>query len=138
MEPIMTERDKILTSILNEKDLKIYNDHAALDVHFILAQTKQDYSLIIASRPIKKNLPFAHLHYISNLKIFLKCIHKIRLKVCIKLKTSALLVDKRYLNGIKIPQTWEYSLSHPRLYKSDHLTKKDITTLYSEMVLLNL
>jgi hypothetical protein len=140
----LTEKCKVsinnqtITSILNEKDLKIYNDHSSLGVNFILAQTKQDYSLIIASRPIKKNLPFAHLHYISNLKIFLECLHKIRLKVCINLKTSALLVDKRFLNGIKVPQTWEYLLPHPRLYKSDHLTKKDITTLYSEMVLLNL
>jgi hypothetical protein len=134
----VTINNHTITSILNENDLKIYNDHSPLNVNFILAQTKQDYSLIIASRPIKKNLPFAHLHYISNLKIFLECVHKIRLKVCIKLKASALLVDKRYLNGIKIPQTWEYLLPHPRLYKSDHLTKNDITTLYSEMVLLNL
>jgi hypothetical protein len=134
----VTINKQIIPSILNKTDLKIYNDHSSLDVNFILAQTKQDYSLIIASRPIKKNLPFAHLHYISNLKIFLECLHKIRLKVCIKLKASALLVDKRYLNGIKIPQSWEYLLPHPRLYKSDHLTKKDITTLYSEMILLNL
>jgi|TARA_B110000495_G_C22940318_1_gene550133 hypothetical protein len=134
----VTINNKTTPIFLSEKDLKIYNDHSALDVNFIFAQTEQGYSMIIASRPIKKNLPFAHLHYVSNLNIFLECIHEIRLKVCIHLKTAALLVDKRYLNGIKIPKTWEYLLPQPRLYKSDHLTKKDITTLYSEMLLLNL
>jgi hypothetical protein len=134
----VTINNQTTPKFLSEKDLKIYNDHSALDVNIILAQTEQGYSMMIVSRPIKKNLPFAHLHYVSNLDIFFGCLHKIRLKVCIDLKTVALLVDKRYLNGIKIPKTWEYLLPHPRLYKSDHLTKKDITTLYSEMILLNL
>jgi hypothetical protein len=137
-ESRVTINSNMIPSFLSEKDLKIYNDHSSLDANFILAQTKQSYSLMIVSRSIKKNLPFAHLHYISNLDVFLECIHKIRLKVCIHLKTVALLVDKRYLNGIRIPKTWEYLLPHPRLYKSDHLTKNDITTLYSEMLLLNL
>ncbi len=130
--------NQTIPSFLNEKDLKIYQDHSNLDVHFILAQTKYDHCLIIATRPIKKHLPFIHLHYISNLNVFFECIQKIRLRVCMQLKASALLVDKRYLNKIKISQSWEYSLPHPRLYKSDHLSKKDITTLYSEMLLLNL
>jgi hypothetical protein len=130
--------NQTIPSFLNEKDLKIYQDHSNLDVHFILAQTQYDHCLIIATRPIKKHLPFVHLHYISNLNVFSECIHKIRLRVCMQLKASALLVDKRYLDKIKISRSWEYSLPHPRLYKSDHLTKKDITTLYSEMLLLNL
>ena len=129
--------NQTIPSFLNEKDLKIYHDHSNLNVHFILVQTKYDHCLIIATRPTKKHLPFVHLHYISNLNVFTECIHKIRLRVCMQLKASALLVDKRYLNKIKISRSWEYSLPHPRLYKSDHLTKKDITTLYSEMVLLN-
>jgi hypothetical protein len=134
----VTINSKNIPCALNQNDLKIYNDHSGLGVNFILAQNNQSYSLMIVSRPIKKSLPFAHIHYISNLSVFLECIHKIRLNVCVQLKTAALLVDKRYLNGIVIPQTWEYLLTHPRLYKSDHLTKKEITTLYSEMLLLNL
>ena len=94
--------------------------------------------MIVATRPIKKNLPFAHLHYISDLNIFLECIEKIRMIVCLRLKVVALLVDKRYLREKKVPQSWEYPLLRPRMYKSGHLKKDDITTLYSELIFLNL
>jgi len=123
---------------LEEKNLKIYQDHSNLNVHPILVITEHGQCLIIATRPTKKKLPFAHLHYISNLNIFMECIEKIRLTVCLHLKATALLVDKRYLQGRKVPRAWEYPLPHPRMYKSEYLKKDDITTLYSELILLNL
>jgi hypothetical protein len=123
---------------LDETNLKIYQDHSHLNAHHILVQTEQGQCLIIATRPIKKNLPFAHLHYISDLNIFLECIDKIRMFVCLRLKVVALIVDKRYLRKNKIPQSWEYPLPRPRMYRSKHLKKDDITTLYSELIFLNL
>jgi len=127
-----------ISRFLDETNLKIYQDHSHLNAHHIFVQTEQGQCLIVATRPIKKNLPFAHLHYISNLNIFLECIEKIRIVVCLRLKAVALLVDKRYLRKNKIPQSWEYPLPHPRMYKSKLLKKDDITTLYSELIFLNL
>lgn len=127
-----------ITHSLEEQNLKLYQDHSNPIVHHILVQTEHEQCLIIATRPIKKNLPFAHLHYISNLNIFMECIEKIRLIVCLRLRATALLVDKRYLQGMKISRSWEYPLPRPRMYKSRNLNKDDITTLYSELMLLNL
>jgi len=127
-----------IAQFLDEENLKIYHDHSNLNTHYILVQTKHAQCFIVATRPIKKNLPFAHLHYVSDLNIFAKCIEKIRLVVCLQLKAAALLVDKRCLRGEKISRSWEYTLPQPRLYKSDYLNKDDITTLYSELILLNL
>ena len=123
---------------LDETNLKIYQDHSHLNAHHILVQTEQGQCLILATRPIKKNLPFAHIHYISDLNIFLECIDKIRMIVCLRLKVVALIVDKRYLRKNKISQSWEYLLPRPRMYRSKHLKKDDITTLYSELIFLNL
>ena len=134
----VTINSQTIAVFLDDIDLKIYHDHSNLNPHYILAQTEYGKCLMVATRPNKKNLPFAHLHYISDLNIFLECIEKIRLKVCLQLKTTSLLVDKRYLKGRKVPQSWDYPLPYPRMYKSDYLTKDNITTLYSELILLNL
>jgi hypothetical protein len=127
-----------ITQFLDEENLKIYHDHSNLNAHYILVQTEHDQCFMVATRPIKKNLPFAHLHYISDLNIFAECIEKIRLVVCLQLKVVALLIDKRCLRGERISRSWEYTLPQPRLYKSDYLNKDDITALYSELILLNL
>ena len=127
-----------IAQFLDEKNLKIYHDHSNLDAHHIFVQTEHGQCLVVATRPIKKNLPFAHLHYISNLNVFVECVGKIRLVVCLQLKAAAILVDKRCLRGERISQSLEYTLPQPRLYKSDCLNKDDITALYSELILLNL
>ena len=134
----VTVNSEVIGLSLDKRNLQIYHDHSNLNAHHILAQTESGQCLIIATRPIKKNLPFAHLHYISNLNVFVECVGKIRLVVCLQLKAAAILVDKRCLRGERISQSLEYTLPQPRLYKSDCLNKDDITALYSELILLNL
>ncbi|MBK6912267.1 MAG: hypothetical protein IPH11_00760 [Ignavibacteriales bacterium] len=84
----------------------------------------------------KKKLPFAEIHYISNLEIFLEEFQWLRSLVSFKLKVFGFFIDKRFLTGRVFPFMYEYKYPIPNIYISELLEPHQIDLLYSEKFVL--
>ena len=118
--------------------LKIFNDHRSLNCFHIIIFGPEGECYLIGSRTIKKNIPFAHIHYISDHHFFSSNINSLSGRICWRMKVFGILVDERQLHGETVFPSIYLSLPHPRVYKSDTLKSEDVDLLYSEYQILNL
>ena len=123
---------------LKGETLKIYHDHRHLNCFHILIYGPKHICYLVGARTIKKNIPLAHIHYISDHRVFSSHISAVSGHLCWKIKVGGLLVDERLLQGETIFPSIHFSLPNPRVYKSDTLKSSDIDLLYSEYQILNL
>ena len=123
---------------LKGETLKIYHDHRNLNCFHILICGPKGICYLVGARTIKKNIPLAHIHYVSDHRVFSSHISAVSGRLCWKIKVIGLLVDERLLQGETIFPSIHFSLPNPRVYKSDTLKSKDIDLLYSEYQILNL
>jgi len=118
--------------------LKIYHDHRNLNCFHILICGPKEICYLVGARTIKKNIPLAHIHYISDHQVFSSHISAVSGRLCWQIKVIGLLVDERLLQRETIFPSIHFSLTHPRVYKSNTLKSSDIDLLYSEYQILNL
>lgn len=123
---------------LKGETLKILNDHRNLNCFHIMIQNPKGHCYLIGSRTIKKNIPFAHIHYISDSRFFSSHINSVSGRICWRMKVFGILVDERQLHGENIFPSIYRGLPYPRVYKSDTLKSEDVDLLYSEYQILNL
>jgi len=135
---ILTADRDIIGQQLDDDNLTIYNDHLSFKCIHQLLISNHGYCYMVISRTLKRGLPFANIHYISDFNLFVEYIERIRLYLCARLKAVALIIDERILKGKKIRFSAKFRLQAPRLYKSDILNADDIDGLYSELLVLNL
>ena len=135
---------KDVKKYLKEDELIIYNDHTNPDFkcRHILLKDSMETCYIIAKRAYRRKLPFLHIHYISNSKIFSKHAGILRVICPFYFKVFSIIVDKRFLGRGKINNVISYNLQSHRLCKSnlsypvDNLKKID--HLYSEFIVLHI
>ena len=132
------EDNELLSNILDQQHLKIHYDHLSFSCRQLFIKTKYGSFYLVATRVVKKKIPVAYIHFISDLSIFLKSIENIKLKVCVRLKVFLMLVDERFMRGSKVAFSKKIKLSQPKVFKSDSLKKDEIDSLYSELIVLNL
>ena len=123
---------------LKGETLKIFYDHRSLNCFHIMICGPKGMCYLIGARTIKKNIPLAHIHYISDHRFFSSHINSLSGRLCWQIKVFGILVDERQLHGETVFPSIRLSLPHPRVYKSDTLKSKDIDLLYSEYQILNL
>ena len=134
----IVENKRFISRFLDEECLKIYRDHLPFRCSHLLIKTKYGTFYLITTRVTKKNIPVAQIHYVSDLEVFFKSIEALKLKICLRLKVFALLIDERFMRGNTISFSLRMKLPHPRIFKSDLLKEDAIDSLYSELVILNL
>jgi hypothetical protein len=125
-------------------DLKIFKDHSHPDFKckHILFKSALGTCYIVAKRAYRKRLPFLHIHYISNAKVFSEHIDLFRMVAPFKFQVTAIIVDQRFLQEETVKHVIPYQLQSPRFYKSN--IKNDcsdlnmIDHLYSEFVVLHI
>jgi len=128
----------IIKDHLSGSNSKIYKDHIKLKCIHLLIKTRHTFCYLILTKTKRRHLPFAQLHYISNLEVFLKYIACIRIKVCLHLGIFGLAVEERFLKGQKIKYSITRDMFLPKLHKSNILGKEGITdNLYTELLILN-
>ncbi len=128
-----------LRNNLDGEELKIYNDHLLCKCTHILFKTKHENCYMIAKGVTRKKLPFAEIHYLSNLPVFIKYIDQIKIKLTLSLKVWGLLIEERYLKGARIKYSSTHKFHRAKLYKSSSLDKNMITdSLYTESLILNI
>lgn len=122
---------------LQGDDILIFDDHISFKCRHILLEASNDYCYLIASKLIKKRVPILYVHYISNLPLFLKLIHKVVFRMLCYFKAVGLLIEDRFLQGENLGWAIKYSLPQFKLFKSPSLQATNIDNLYSERILLN-
>ena len=138
---IVSDRSRI-AEILDPVNLKIFIDHSHYNCGHLVVQDQYSYSYIIYTRKRYRkyncDIPYAHIHYISDRSAFLRRINKIKLYFLKSRKYFFLAVDERLIGNATIPYSKVYQLKVPRMYKSDILSREQIDNLYSELVVLGL
>lgn len=128
----------IIKNKLNKNDLIIFNDHVNYHcIHLIIASDLGN-CYIVATRVLKRGLPFIYIHYINNLSVFTEDIYKAIFQILIKHKSLGIIVDERLLKGRKFSLAIKNQVPNFKVYKSLSLQPEDIDNLYTEFILLNL
>jgi len=133
---IIFDHNKI-NNCLKGEEINIFNDHLKFKCSHILLESENDYCYIVTSKLIKKMVPILYIHYIGNLNLFLKLIHKVAFKLLYHFKAVGLLIEDRFVEGLNLKGAIKYNLPQHKLFKSPSLQAKDIDNLYSERILLN-
>lgn len=129
---------KNLNKILEWDSLEVYKDHLKFKCFHVYIRSSIGNCYLVGARVFRKSLPFAQIYHISDSKVFAKFSSYIASVVSLKIKTIAVLVDERFLDGNVIWQSYSCSLSNPRVYKSNSLERSNIDLLYSELPVLNI
>ena len=136
---IIEYREKIIIDYLDKEEKIIFKDHLNYDCIYLLIKTHDGYCLIIGRINKIKHIPFARIHYVSNLTIFQSCHNLVCLNVAFKFKVFGLIVESRYLHNRKVSKFFIHrKLPYPSMYKSDFDEICEIDSLYSEYFLLNI
>lgn len=122
---------------LSGKDAGIFHDHADFKCHHVLLRIGGQQSYLILTRIVKKGIPFAMVHYVNNVSVFMDGLEQILARVCWKLKAAGLLIHEGSLQGRKMKYSIRIRLKQPRLFKSESLKREDFNALYSECIILN-
>jgi len=139
---LVTDRDEI-SNELQSVNKKIFDDHSQFNCHHLLMKTKQGQCYIlfnIISVRLKENSEkwsqVVQIHHISSADIFIEFIAKITVKLFLKYKAQALIVNENLINDAVIP--FSVKIPNLMLYKSSKVSEKNIDTLYSELQILNI
>jgi hypothetical protein len=140
--PVMVSDQSRIAEILDPVNLKIFRDHLRYDCGHLVMQDKYGYSYIIYTRKHYRKyncyIPYANIHYISDRGAFLRRLDKIKSYFLKSRKSFFLAVDERLIGNATIPYSKVYQLKIPRMYKSEVLSREQIDSLYSELVVLGL
>lgn len=130
---------KRIPSLLNKRDLQIFNDHSKFECDHIVVSGKESYVYLIATKIRRKNLPFAEIHYVSDPHLFTSSVRKVSVEICFRLGVFGVLIDERYLDGNRIPFSRVYLPGRSVFYKEGAVRLKpgQVDTLYSELPVLN-
>ena len=129
---------KNLSENLAGEALQVCRDHLALRCFHVHVRSPLGECYLVGTRVFHKSLACAHIHYISDPRVFAKFAGRIAAIICLQIKTIVVVTDKRFLRGntVLLSRTWP--LPNPRVYKSGSLGKNDIDSLYSELPVLNI
>jgi len=133
---------KNIEQALDEDGRRIVHDHPFPHVHHFLIRTDGGDCHVVVNRSRKRirnwlHLPFARVHHISNVGVFLRTLGRLRLEVALRLGVFGLIVEDRYLAGARVPCSILRREQRVAFMKSSMLGPSDIDGLYSELVFLN-
>lgn len=122
---------------LNPDQRPIYQQHQLPHCKHVLIKKgeKQCYCIIVVTR--YKRIPLANLYYISHPDLFQEVISDIRLSLCWQLKTAYLVMEGKS-PARRIRGSYERDVFPPRMFKSTHIPKEEITLLGSELFVLGI
>lgn len=125
-------------SLLTKEEGQIYNDHRSFSgsTHFIIKKA-QDHCYVVAKRVLKKKLPFLHVHYVSDKKLFVQGIKKFVGAICCRSRVLGLIVFEHYLGSQELSGTIKVRMQSKPLFRSAYLKQKDMDSLYSEFFVLD-
>ena len=128
-----------VAAALNAGDLRIFNDHAGAECGHVVVREGDAYCYVVFSRKRRRvygvDVPYCHIHYISDRALFLRHLPRIKWYFLRKLGAWFLAAEERLVG--QRPGAWSvvHQLSTPRYYRSDVLAADQVDNLYTELVL---
>ncbi|NOZ34227.1 MAG: hypothetical protein GXO80_02890 [Chlorobi bacterium] len=151
--PVFSSKIRILTSgfenLLDDNELKIYEQHKKFNLGFFIAKSKSDYCFIVYRKKkyfpakLKKitagkiNMQLAEIEYVSNPNFFSNNTKEIMFKASIKKTIASFTVYEKYLPESIVKSSKIYKTHRKYVYKGD-LPENKIDILFSEIVILDL
>jgi hypothetical protein len=126
-----------LEGLLSADHLAILRDHDATNVHHFAVRAGDDYCFIVYSCVHRHWMPYAHIHYLSNIDLFGNAYWAIRNRLISPHGCRFATVDDRLLEGEKLPASSRCPVQSRQLFRSC-LPESAVDSLYSELVHLNL
>jgi len=123
---------------LQGEQLRLFNDHSGYQCSHLLAEVEDKSCYLVFTRLKRKNMPYAHIHYISDLAVFARNDAAIRKAILAASRAFYILIDSRLAKGVRLPLSFSLPFRAPKLFLSATLRPDQIDNLYSEIVLMNL
>lgn len=123
-----------IQSHLSPEELRIYQDHSPFKCLHVLITFGEKHCYLLLTRFRRKRLYFAHVHYVSNLDLFLEGLDSFKFPLLARLRVLAIIMDERLLKGRSVALTSTRRMISNRLVKSNQLGRFDIDNLYSELL----
>lgn len=126
-----------LENRLNDVDLPLYQDHKRYKCRHMLLHGNGRYCYLIYSPVQKRHVRMAHIHYISDLTVFLENLSLVKSRLLFNDRIPFIWIEERFLRGREVPFAFEYKSRFTHLYKSNTLAREDIDNLYTELIVFN-
>lgn len=134
----ITITDKFSKTDLQPNLHNIFHMHQNLHCKPILIThgNQQCLCLLVVTR--YKKIPLAKIYYVSDTDLFNAVIDRIRFELCYKLRVCYLQVEGNIMHKTNMHGVFVKAMHPPRLYKSNILTKDEVTLLGSELFVLGI
>jgi len=129
---------QVIRTKLGGNDLTIFDDHQGLKCLHLLLESDNSYCYVVLKQTKRKNLPFAKVHYLSNVNVFHQSMESLVANICVHFRVFGVMVDERYIQGRKFRASMKYPHQRKAFFKSNSVANENrIDTLYSELVILH-
>jgi len=129
---------QVIRTKLGGNDLTIFDDHQGLKCLHLLLESDNSYCYVVLKKTKRKNLPFAKVHYLSNVNVFHQCMDSLVAKICVHFRVFGVMVDERYIKGRRFRASVKYPHQRQAFFKSNSIADENrIDTIYSELVVLH-
>jgi len=129
---------QVIRTKLGGNDLTIFDDHQGLKCLHLLLESDNSYCYVVLKKTKRKNLPFAKVHYLSNVNVFHQSMDSLVANICVHFRVFGVMVDERYIQGRKFRASMKYPHQRKAFFKSNSVANENrIDTLYSELVILH-
>ncbi|MGH7568141.1 MAG: hypothetical protein ACREL9_04085 [Gemmatimonadales bacterium] len=140
--PVFVSDHGAIAETLRGTDLKIFRDHSGWDCGHLVVQARgegaDEYCYLVfktrRKRVLGRDIHLCHIHYISNLRLFLRHLSRIRLYFFKTFGLWLLAVDERLIGHRPVAFSKAHRLRAPRYFRSDVLAADQIDNLYTELV----
>ena len=135
----ITQDQNLLGHMLNGLELKIFQDHKHFRhcKHLVVSDSSSHCYVIYTTVRNSNRVPYCYIHHISEVQSFAKFSIAIRTEIMKSAKIPFVVVDSRLVQSVRLPLSYELSLSSPKLYKSSGLRADQIDNLYSELIMFD-
>ena len=132
----ITDSEEVIEEVLDESDRAIFRDHKAFELRHTVVRSDREYCYLVHARVTKHWLPYCHVHYFSNAKLFERLQAPLRAYLLRSTGARFVALDARRISGMKLPVGFDVRMRC--LYRSPQVKPEQIDNLYSEVALLNL
>ena len=137
-ERLMTYDESTIEERLADHDQRIFLEHRPYNVGHLLIEDGDEYCYILYTHVVRHRLPYCHIHYSSNKRIYGVHERAIRASLLRNHDARFVVVDRRKMAGIEFQRSFKFWPVEPALYKSPDVRPDQIDNLYSDVVFLKL
>ncbi len=112
---------------------RVFADHRGLAATHMLVTLRGESLYVLASRRSYRNIPFVHVHHVSDPDLLARVSDAARVALMTRLRAPLVMIDKRLLRGVRINRSMSRPYPSPLLFRSRELTPAQVSNAYTEL-----